>query len=122
MKVFVAGASGAIGQPLITELIRRGHTVTGMTRSENGARALKALGANVASVDALDAAAVEEALRRSQAEVVIDELTSLPKNPLELAAALPGDRKLRIEGGGNLTRAAQKLGVRRYMQQASAFF
>ena len=122
MKIFVAGASGAIGQPLITELIRRGHVVTGMTRSENGARNLKAMGANVASVDALDAAAIEEALRRSQAEVVIDELTSLPKDPLELEAALPGDRKLRIEGGGNLYRAAQKLGVRRYLQQASAFF
>jgi uncharacterized protein YbjT (DUF2867 family) len=99
MRVFVAGASGAIGRPLIAELVRRGHEVTGMTRSESGARDLAALGAAVARVSAFDAAAVEDALRDARAEAVIDELTSLPKDPSEMAAAAPGDRKLRIEGG-----------------------
>ncbi len=47
MRVFVGGASGAIGRPIIAELIRQGHTVTGMTRSETGARQLAALGAVV---------------------------------------------------------------------------
>jgi nucleoside-diphosphate-sugar epimerase len=122
MNVFVAGATGAIGRPLIAELLRRGHTVTGMTRSEAGAKGLEKLGAAVARVSALDAPAVEEAVKRSRAEVVIDELTSLPKNPSELAEALPGDRKLRLEGGGNLHRVARACGVRRYLQQASAFF
>src|SRR5918997_2850911 len=122
MRVFVAGASGAIGRPLIMELIRRGHEVTGMTRSESGARDLAALGAAVARVSAFDAAAVERALRDARAEVVIDELTSLPRDPSEMAAAAPGDRKLRIEGGGNLHRAARACGVRRYIQQASGFF
>src|SRR5262249_25280882 len=76
MRVFVAGASGAIGRPLIAELVRRGHEVTGMTRSESGARDLAALGAAVARVSAFDAAAVEDALRDARAEVVIDELTA----------------------------------------------
>jgi 2-alkyl-3-oxoalkanoate reductase len=122
MNIFVAGASGAIGQPLIAELVRRGHTVTGMTHSERGARLLADMGAIVANVSAFDAPAVEEAVRRSQAEIVIDELTALPKHPAELPAALPGDRKLRLEGGGNLYRAALSRGVRRFIQQASGFF
>jgi nucleoside-diphosphate-sugar epimerase len=122
MKVFVAGASGAIGHPLVAELVRQGHAVTGMTRSEAGARRLRDLGASVAQISAFDGPAVEQAFRRSQAEVVIDELTALPGNPSEMAAAAPGDRKLRLEGGGNLHRAALACGVRRYVQQASAFF
>ena len=122
MNVFVAGASGAIGRPLIAELVRREHTVTGMTRSDAGARALADLGAAVARISAFDGRGLEEALRRSRAEVVIDELTALPKSPSEMAEAAPGDRKLRLEGGGNLHRAARACGVRRYVQQASGFF
>jgi nucleoside-diphosphate-sugar epimerase len=93
-----------------------------MTRSETGAKGLAKIGAAVALVSAFDAPAVEEALRRSRAEVVIDQLTSLPKRPSEIAESLPGDRKLRLEGGGNLHRAARACGVRRYIQQASGFF
>ena len=107
MNVFVAGASGAIGRPLVAELVRWGHRVTGMTSSEAGARALADLGAAVARVNAFDAAGVEEALRRSNAEVVIDELTALPRSPTEMAEAATGDRKLRLEGGGNLHRVAR---------------
>ena len=54
MNIFVAGASGAIGQPLIAELVRRGHTVTGMTHSEAGAQNIRELGAGVAFVSAFD--------------------------------------------------------------------
>ena len=122
MRVFVAGSSGAIGRPLIAELMRRGHTVTGMTRSEVGARHLAALGAVVAPVSAFDAPALEPAVRESRAEVVIDELTALPRHPSEMAAAAAGDRELRLEGGGNLHRAARACGVGRYVQQASGFF
>jgi nucleoside-diphosphate-sugar epimerase len=122
MRIFVAGASGAIGQPLIAELIRLGHSVTGMTQSDAGARKLTALGASAAIADAFDPASVEKALRQSQAEIVIDELTSLPKNPAELAAYSARDRKLRLEGGGNLHQAALACGVRRYIQQGSGFF
>src|SRR5215469_1186401 len=103
MNVFVAGASGAIGRPLTAELVRRGHAVTGMTRSEAGARAVAALGAAVAQLSAFDAPA-------------------LPRSPADMAAAAEGDRRLRLEGGGNLLAAARRLGVRRYVQQASGFF
>ena len=61
-------------------------------------------------------------MRLSGAEVVIDELTALPRDPSEMAAAAEGDRKLRLEGGGNLLHAAQAAGVRRYLQQSSGFF
>jgi nucleoside-diphosphate-sugar epimerase len=122
LKIFVAGATGAIGQPLIAELVRQGHTVTGMTRSESGMQSLQKLGALVAQVSALDAVAVQNALNQSGAEVVIDQLTSLPKTPADMKAAAPCDRKLRLEGGSNLLRTAQACRVRRYIQQASGFF
>ena len=122
MNVFVAGASGAIGRPLVAELIRRGHAVTGMTRSDAGATALADLGAAVARVSAFDAPGLERALRESKAEVVIDELTALPRSPADMAAAAEGDRRLRLEGGGNLLAAARRLGARRYVQQSSGFF
>lgn len=104
MKVFVAGASGAIGQPLIAELIRKGHTVTGMSRSEARSQNLAALGATIAVVNAFDEAAVAQALRRAQAEAVIDQLTALPKdpgrrknlelNPLGFCKVVSSDREL----------------------------
>jgi nucleoside-diphosphate-sugar epimerase len=122
MNVLVAGASGAIGRPLLAELVRQGHAVTGMTNSDAGARVIAGLGAAVAPVSAFDAPALERALRESRAEVVIDELTALPRHPSEMAAAAAGDRKLRLEGGGNLHRAARACAVRRYVQQSSGFF
>ena len=122
MRVFVAGASGAIGEPLIAELLERGHSVVGMTTSEARAKNLEGQGAEAVIVDAFDASAVEAALRRSKAEVVVDELTSLPKAQSDIPKYAAGDRTLRIEGGGNLFRAALACGVRRYMQQSSGFF
>jgi nucleoside-diphosphate-sugar epimerase len=122
MRVFVAGASGAIGEPLIAVLLKQGHSVVGMTTSEAGAKNLEGQGAEAAIVNAFDAAALEGALRRAKAEVVIDELTSLPKEQSDMPKYAAGDRKLRIEGGGNLFRAAITSGVRRYLQQSSGFF
>ena len=122
MRVFVAGASGAIGEPLIAELLERGHSVVGMTTSEARAKKLEGQGAEAVIVDAFDAPAVEAALRRSKAEAVIDELTLLPKAQSDMPNYAAGDRKLRIEGGGNLLRAALASGVRRYLQQSSGFF
>jgi nucleoside-diphosphate-sugar epimerase len=122
MHVFVAGASGAIGEPLIAELLKQGHSVVGMTTSAAPAKNLEAQGAEAVIVDAFDAVAVEAALRHSKAEVVIDELTSLPKEQSDMPKYAAGDRKLRIEGGGNLFRAAIASSVRRYLQQSSGFF
>ena len=122
MRVFVAGASGAIGEPLIAELLKQGHSVVGMTTSNAGAKNLERQGAEALVADAYDGPAVVEALRRSKAEAVIDELTSLPKEQGDMPKYAAGDRKLRLEGGGNLFRAAIAAGVRRYVQQSSGFF
>lgn len=122
MRVFVAGATGAIGEPLIAELLKQHHTVIGMTTSEAGARLLESQGASAAIVDAFDPKALEAALRQSAAEAVIDELTSLPKEQSDMPKYAAGDKRLRLEGGGNLYRAAIATGVRRYLQQSSGFF
>jgi 2-alkyl-3-oxoalkanoate reductase len=122
MRVFVAGASGAIGEPLIAELVKRGHTVFGMTSSEERAANLARQGAQPVVADALNASAVESAVREAQPQVVIDELTSLPKEQQEMPKYAEGDRKLRLEGGGNLLRAAIACGAKRYIQQSSGFF
>lgn len=122
MRVFVAGASGAIGEPLIRELLDQGHSVVGMTTSEERARSLEVQGAEAVVVNAFDATAVEAALRQSKAEAVIDELTSLPKELSDMPKYAAGDRKLRVQGGNNLFRAAIASGVGRYLQQSSGFF
>lgn len=122
MKIFVAGASGAVGQPLVRLLVLQGHSVTGMTQSPTGKEKVLTLGATPELVSAFDATGVEAALRASGAEIVIDLLTALPATPMDLTAALPGDRKLRIEGGCNLRQAAQACGIRRYIQQSGGMF
>jgi len=122
MRVFVAGASGAIGEPLIAELLKQGHSVVGMTTSEDRARNLERQGAEALVLDAFDGEAVKDAVRRSKAEAVIDELTSLPKEQSDMPKYTAGDKKLRLEGGGNLLQAAIAAGVRRYIQQSSGFF
>jgi nucleoside-diphosphate-sugar epimerase len=108
--------------PIVKELIRLGHDVTAMTRSEQGLARLKSLGATAEKIDAFNSEALTEALRRSSPEIVIDQLTALPKNPAELPSAFPHDRNLRLEGGGNLHAAAKACGVRRYIQQSSGFY
>ena len=122
MRVFVAGASGAIGEPLIAELLKQGHSVVGMTTSEMRGKKLESQGAEAVIADALDAAAVMAAVRRSTPEAVIDQLTSLPKEMSDMPGYAAGDRTLRLEGGGNLLRAAVACGMRRYLQQSSGFF
>jgi 2-alkyl-3-oxoalkanoate reductase len=122
MRVFIAGASGAIGAPLVAELLKQRHSVVGMTTSEARARNLERSGAEAIIVNAFDAPALEQALRQSRPDAVIDELTSLPKEQSEMPQYAAGDRKLRLEGGGNLFRAAIASGARRYLQQASGFF
>jgi len=122
MKVFVAGASGAIGRPLIERLTRDGHEVTGMMRPAEDRGHLRQLGAEPVGIDAFDRDAIQAALERAEPDIVIDQLTSLPKSPADLGTALPADRRLRIEGGGNLFAAAEELGVQRYIQQSSGFY
>jgi nucleoside-diphosphate-sugar epimerase len=122
MRVFVAGASEAIGKPLLAELLRQGHSVVGMTTSETRAKNLENHGIGAMTVDAHDAAAVLAALQRAKVEAVINELSSLPRDQSDMPKYAAGDSKLRIEGGGNLFRAALACDVRRYLQQSSGFF
>ena len=122
MKIFVAGASGAIGKPLISSLIAKKHEVIGLTQSTPGAIRLREQGAQAIIANALDARALNDAVRSISPEIVIDQLTSLPQNPADMPKAAAVDARLRLEGGGNLLRASQSQGVRRYIQQSSAFF
>jgi nucleoside-diphosphate-sugar epimerase len=123
MKVFVAGATGAIGRPLVAQLRGAGHEVVGMTRSQEHAGALRAAGAEAALADALDAGAVRQAVEQARPEVVINELTDLdrPLNPRKYAEWLEGTNRLRREGTRNLVDAARAAGVRRFISQSVAF-
>ena len=124
MKVFLAGATGAIGRPLIARLLAQGHDVTGMTSSERGLEILRQAGAKGVVANALDAQAVGAALEQVRPDAVIEELTSLPAHytPDEMRAAAGRDRQVRLEGGGNLYNAARDAGARRYIVQSTGFF
>ncbi|MBW4521025.1 MAG: NAD(P)-dependent oxidoreductase [Scytolyngbya sp. HA4215-MV1] len=124
MKVFIAGATGAIGRPLICQLLDAGYDAFGMTRSVYRAHLLTQQGAIAELLDIFDADAVQSALQRIQPDVVIDLLTALPKQltPESIAAAAALDERTRRIGGSNLQSAAQKVGVRRYILQSSAFW
>jgi 2-alkyl-3-oxoalkanoate reductase len=124
MKVFIAGATGAVGRPLVTQLLKAGHKVTGLARDEKSAAHLRDQGANAAIADALDAHAVHEAVAKGRPDIVINQLTSLPKRytPETMAAAIEYDHRLRREGGANLQAAATAAGAKRYILQSCAFW
>ncbi len=122
MKVFVAGGSGAIGRPLIQHLMRDKHNVIGMLRPGEDDNELRQLGAGSAFVDAFDRDAVRAALAKTRPDVVIDQLTSLPKSPADLGRAVAADSRLRLEGSSNLLAAAEALGVELFIQQSSGFY
>jgi nucleoside-diphosphate-sugar epimerase len=123
MKVFVAGASGAIGRQLVPQLLAAGHEVTGMTRREENAEAIRAAGARAVVCDVFDAAALESAVGEAAPEAVIHELTALPPrlDPKSKGALAPTNR-LRVEGTRNLIAAAQAAGARRLIAESVAFF
>ena len=77
MKVFVAGATGALGKQLVPQLAAAGHEVTGMTRTPAKAEAVRALGASPAIADALDPEAVAAAVAKAEPEVIVHQLTAL---------------------------------------------
>ena len=124
MKIFLAGATGAVGWPLIARLLAHGHRVTGMTSSERGLAILGELGAQGVVANALDAQAVRTAMERVRPDTVIEELTSLPKHytPDEMRAAAERDRRVRLEGGSNVYNAARAAGAHRYIVQSTGFF
>ena len=123
MNVFLAGASGVIGQPLLRLLRAAGHAVTGSTRSPEKAAAVEALGARAVVVDAFDAAALLRAVAAAKPDVVIHQLTDLPDtmDPAQRALVLERNARLRVEGTRHLMAAAQAAGARRVVAQSIAF-
>ncbi|MEK6252045.1 MAG: NAD(P)-dependent oxidoreductase [Actinomycetota bacterium] len=121
MRVFVAGASGVIGRSLVPKLVAAGHEVTGTTRNERSAEAIRAAGAQAAICDALDPAAVEDAVTAAVSEVIVSELTSLPKDYDLRKIDYEPTNRLRVEGGRNLISAGRKVGAQRYITQSIAF-
>jgi nucleoside-diphosphate-sugar epimerase len=124
MKVLIAGATGAIGRPLIRCLNRNHHTVYALARSPRSSRVVTELGAEPVTAEALDAASVRAAVTHLRPDAVINELTSLPSHYTaeEMRAAAERDRKVRIEGNANLLAALRDAGVRRYVLQSGGFW
>jgi nucleoside-diphosphate-sugar epimerase len=124
MKIFVAGGTGAIGRPLIPQLRAKGHAVVALTHSPEKAQALVDQGIEPAIADVFDADAVKAVVSRAQPEVVIEQLTALPRTYTHesMSAAAPFNTRIRLEGGANVLAAAQAAGVRRYLRQSVAFY
>lgn len=123
MRVFLAGATGAIGRRVGLLLRQAGHEVTGTTRSTDKSPQLRALGVTPAVVDVFDADALAKAVAAARPEIVIHQLTDLSSAPGTpgYPAAQEANRRIRIEGTRNLMRAAQKAGARRAIAQSIAF-
>lgn len=122
MRIFVAGATGAVGLPLVRALCTLGHQVTGMTRAGPEVDRLRELGAIPSTADAFDPTAVRDAIATAAPDIVIDQLTWLPADPADLIKSMPNDTRLHREGGGNLLAAARELGVKRYILQSRGFY
>jgi nucleoside-diphosphate-sugar epimerase len=119
MRVFVAGATGAIGRQLVPRLVAAGHEVHGMTRSESKKALLDELGAVPVVADALDPEQVAEAVALAQPEVIVHELTAisaLDMRHFDRAFALTN--RLRTEGTDHLLAAGQAVGVKRFVAQS----
>ncbi len=118
MRVFVAGATGAIGRQLVPRLVAAGHEVHGMTRSESKQTMLHELGAVPVVADALEPDQVAEAVAKARPDVIVHQLTAIgavDMRHFDRSFALTN--RLRTEGTDHLLSAAQAVGVRRFVAQ-----
>ena len=124
MRVLIAGATGAIGRPLVAALHARGHAVVGLTIDAGAAELLIRLGAQPLIVDVLDSDATTAAVLNSRPEVVVEQLTKLPRTytPESMRAALTATGAVRTVGGDNVYAAAVAAGARRYVAQSGCYF
>jgi nucleoside-diphosphate-sugar epimerase len=121
MRVFVAGAAGVLGSPLLPKLVAAGHEVTGTTRRPERAEAIRAAGAEPAVCDALDAGALGEAVAAARPDAVVHLLTALPQRYNPRSDYLAETNRIRIEGTRNLLAAASAVGARRVVAESIAF-
>jgi nucleoside-diphosphate-sugar epimerase len=123
MKVFFAGATGAIGQRLLPLLLERGYEVLAISRSAQRAARLEAAGARALVLDVFDAQGLREAMLAFRPRWVIHQLTDLPAglDPAQLPAAQPRNARLRREGTANLVAAASAAGAERLVAQSIAW-
>jgi nucleoside-diphosphate-sugar epimerase len=123
MRVFVAGATGAIGRQLVPRLVTAGHEVTGMTRSESKQPMLAELGAVPVVADALDADQVADAVAHARPDVIVHQLTAIGAVDLRhFERSFAPTSRLRIEGTDHLLSAGHAVGVRRFVAQSNGAF
>jgi nucleoside-diphosphate-sugar epimerase len=124
MRVLVVGASGAIGNRLVPQLIERGHEVTGTFRSAASAEKVRALGATPRALDALDADAVRTLVLEVKPEAIIHQATALAnvRFSRSLDRTFAPTNRLRTEGTDALLAAAKQAGVRRFVAQSFASY
>ncbi len=123
MRVFVAGATGAIGKQLVPRLVAAGHEVVGMTRKESNRALLEELGATPVVAYALDRSQVAEAVGGARPEVIVHQLTAIgPVDMRHMERDFAPTNRLRTEGTDHLLSAAQAVGVRRFVAQGVAGF
>src|SRR5215217_5723395 len=119
MRVFVAGATGAIGKQLMPRLVRAGHEVHGMTRSESKQAMLYELGAVPVVADALDPDQVALAVGRARPDVIVHQLTAIGELDMRhFDRDFTLTNRLRTEGTDHLLSAGQAVGVRRFVAQS----
>jgi nucleoside-diphosphate-sugar epimerase len=123
MKVFVAGATGALGRQLVPMLVRRGHEVAGMTRTESKRPLVEGMGAHPVVADALDPEAVGRAVSETEPEVIVHELTAIPGsiNMRRLDRDFAATNRLRT-GTDHLLATGRAAGVRRFVAQSFASY
>jgi nucleoside-diphosphate-sugar epimerase len=122
MRVFVAGATGAIGRQLVPRLVSAGHEVHGMTRSDSKRSMLSGLGATPVVADALDPDQVAEAVRRARPDVIVHQLTALAGVMSYSERDAAPTNRLRTEGTDYLLSAGKAVEVRRFVAQAVATY
>ena len=122
MRIFVAGASGALGKQLVPRLVAGGHEVVGMTRSERGAELVRGMGARAAIADALEPESVGRAVSEAGPEAIVHQLTALSGSldPRHFDRDFAATNRLRTEGTDHLLAAARAAGVRRFVAQSYA--